>query len=186
VGYLFEPSALHEIAKRGVGLPRAEMLEAVTRGLEERYPGHIHRNDDWIYATAGGAMGQMKFLHASPTEYVIFFGTPLNTEGHSGRTSCEIHQFMLDGEMWCYEEGDLDRRVFRPGDATMVGRGVARHYSVPDHAWMLEYARGALPLMLPFALANQAFVTLDGKSVFRALSSFGKLSLRSLRKGKIL
>lgn len=50
------------------------------------YPGHILPDEDlqWIFVNAGGWMGSICVLHASLTEYVLLFGTALDTGGHSG------------------------------------------------------------------------------------------------------
>ena len=57
--------------------------------LEEKYPGHILPSKDmqWMFMNAGGWMGSMCLLHASLTEYVLFFGVALDTSGHSGTVS---------------------------------------------------------------------------------------------------
>lgn len=38
----------------------------------------------WIFMNAGGWMGSMCLMHASLTEYILFFGTAVETSGHSG------------------------------------------------------------------------------------------------------
>ena len=51
-----------------------------------RYPGHILPDEDlqWVFVNAGGWMGSMCLLHGSLSEYVLLFGTALDTAGHSG------------------------------------------------------------------------------------------------------
>lgn len=54
--------------------------------LSVRYPGHILPDEDlqWVFVNAGGWMGSMCLLHASLTEYLLLFGTAVDTGGHSG------------------------------------------------------------------------------------------------------
>ena len=58
----------------------------INKEFQEKYPGHILPEEDqqWIFMNAGGWMGSMKILHASLTEYVLLFGTAINTSGNSG------------------------------------------------------------------------------------------------------
>ena len=69
-----------------------EGFRRVHAELERQYPGHILPKNDlqWIFMNAGGWMGAMCLLHASITEYVLFFGTALDTSGHSGETFCSL------------------------------------------------------------------------------------------------
>jgi len=52
----------------------------------KQYPGHVlsPESSPWLFMNAGGWMGAMRILHASVTEYVILFGTGINTSGNSG------------------------------------------------------------------------------------------------------
>ena len=61
--------------------------------LLKKYPGHILPAGDlqWIFMNAGGWMGSMCLLHASLTEYVLFFGSALDTTGHSGIALIVVH-----------------------------------------------------------------------------------------------
>lgn len=91
--YVFTPEAMHRIAKVAIAegqvsaTDNATMLEttvqSVVRQLNEEFPGRILPNPPWIFNNAGGAMGSMLVLHCSLIEYVIVFGTPLGTEGHT-------------------------------------------------------------------------------------------------------
>jgi len=186
MGYIFDPHELHEIAKRALGQDtRDGMVRSVTEELKRRHPTHIDVDVPWLFNNAGGAMGQMKLLHCSLSEYILIFGTPIGTEGHSGRYATEVYDFMLDGEMWCYHAGELQRAVYAPGDAAYLGADRAKGYSVPSHALMLEYARGPIPTMLPFGLADTVFSTLDRRTVGSTLWHYGKLVMRELVQGKI-
>lgn len=186
MSYVFDPDALHACARLGVGLTGDAMFDAVTAAVRERWPEHVvDRPRRWIFNNAGGAMGQLTLLHASLSEYLIFFGTPIGTEGHSGRYTTEVWDFVMEGEMWCYIEGETKRASYGPGDAAYLGAGVAKGYRIPDHSWMLEYARGPIPMMLPFGLADTALSTLDVRSFGRTLREYGALTVGSLLRGKI-
>ena len=55
--------------------------------LRSQFSGHIlpTGETEWIFINCGGWMGAMYLLHASLTEYVLFFGTAIDTSGHSGK-----------------------------------------------------------------------------------------------------
>jgi C-8 sterol isomerase len=158
------------------------MFSVVTRELVARYPGLIDPQPEWIFNNAGGAMGTLAILHASVREYVIFFGTPIGTMGHTGRYSfVDDWFFMLDGEMWNCTEGQYERDVFKAGDTIHLPRRKAMAYRIPDHAWALEYARGVIPTMLGFGLADTVFSTLDYRTLYRTMRIYGRCLLRNRR-----
>jgi len=70
--------------------------------------------------------------------------------------------------------------VYRPGDRLHLPRGQVKAYRIPDHAWILEYARGPIPLMLPFGLADTLFSTLDWRTALKTLRVYGRHVVRSL------
>ena len=186
MAYIFDPSTLHDIAKTAVAAKsRDDMVRVVSSELKRRYPAHVTLDTPWIFNNAGGAMGQIKLLHCSLSEYILIFSTPIGTEGHSGRYGTEVYDFMIDGEMWTYHAGEFERTVYKPGDAAYLGPDRAKGYHVPSHAIMLEYARGAIPTMLPFGLADTVFSTLDARTVGATIYQYGKLVVRELMQGKI-
>jgi C-8 sterol isomerase len=185
MGYIFDPDVLHGIVKSSVGQPLDLMIKNIKDELSARYPGHILENDRWIFNNAGGAMGQMLVLHASITEYVIIFGSPIGTEGHSGRFYAEDFFFILEGEQWAYSESSPTREVYKPGDLHVLPKGMAQGYRMPDRCFALEYARGFIPAMLPFGLADTLFGTLDWRTLGKTLSVYGKSTIAELLQGKI-
>lgn len=186
MGYIFEPERLHEIsrvaAQKG---ERRAIIENVSQELKRHYPQHIDLNVPWLFNNAGGAMGQIKLLHCSLSEYILIFGTPSGTEGHSGRYGTEVFDFMLDGEMWCFHAGEFERTIFKAGDLAYLGADSAKGYAVPSDVLMLEYARGAIPTMLPFGLADTLFSTHDPRTIGGTIFQYAKLVTRNLLKGKI-
>ena len=183
---LFDPDVLHDIAKETLGTPTDQLYSTLARKLEVRYPGHINHKEKWLFNNAGGAMGAMALFHCSLTEYIILFGTPIGTTGHSGRYRSHVYDAMLEGEMWCYHPGSLKKTIYQPGDMAHLGPSDIKGYRVPDGAWMLEYAQGFIPQMLPFGLADTLFSTLDWRTVAGTMWQYGTLTVRELLKhGKI-
>ena len=182
---LFSPDVLHAVARGAVGLPHDKMVRRVTEELERLYPGHIESRPNWMLSLAGGVMGIMTILHGSLSEYVLIFGTPVGSEGFSGRYRIEIHDFMLAGEMWTYTESDFaERRVYRAGDAAVLPRRQAKGVRILEGAWMLEYGRGPVPTALPFALSG-AVASLELGTIARTIGVYGRLVVRELLQGKL-
>jgi C-8 sterol isomerase len=182
---VFDPEQLHAIAREHIGVPIEQLLPRLHHSLRERYGDHIAADPPWMFNNAGGAMGTMWVLHFSITEYLIVFGSPIGTEGHSGRFYADDWFCILDGEQWAYGSGDLERQVFRPGDMHHMPRGTARGYRIPDHCWALEYARGIIPTMLPFGVADVLSSTLDLRTLGRTMGTAAKSVVRELLRGKI-
>lgn len=187
MGYIFDPPVLHEVAKRAVakGGSLRDKVALIRAELAAIHPGHVRLEDEWMFNIAGGALGQMTLLHASITEYVIVFGSPIGTEGYSGRFFADDYFIILEGEQWAYGEGDEDRQVFRPGDLHHMPRGHARGYRMPDRCFALEYARGLIPTMLPFGLADSFTSTLDPQPVAKTLRLYTRAVVGELVRGKI-
>ena len=151
-------------------------------------------------------MGAMYIIHASVTEYLIIFGTPLGTEGHSGIHTADDYFHILQGEQWVFEPGDLTKTVYAPGDVNLMKRGAARQYKMHEGCWALEYARGKIalctsriikltnphayfagwiPLMLPFGYADALSSTLDYVTLYRTTVWTAREIIKNLLVGKI-
>ena len=185
MGAIFDPRVLQRIVQDTIGPPMDQLTPKLVERLAREYPGHIRPSSRWFFNNAGGAMGAMCILHASLSEYLIIFGTPIGTEGHTGRFMADDWFIILEGEQWAYDPGDFSRKVYRPGDMHHLPRGTARGYRIPEHCWALEYARGMIPQMLPFGLADTFTSTLDLRTLGRLVVDYGRSVTAELLQGTI-
>ena len=51
---IFDPDSLHEVVRTVLDLPLEERVSTLVARLSERFPGHIARDDEWIFNNAGG------------------------------------------------------------------------------------------------------------------------------------
>lgn len=187
-GFIFDQNVLQQVAQKNIELYSNDthtMITNIAADLEKEYPGHITLKEEWVFNNAGGAMGSMWILHASISEYVIIFGTPVGTEGHSGRFFADDYFIILEGEQWAYKAGELVREVYKPGEMHHLPRGDSQQYKIPEHAWALEYAQGWIPLMLPFGFFDSVFSTVDYFTIYDTLRLTGKAIISELLQGKI-
>jgi len=185
--YAFDQDTLAKIARDVLKKNHTTqgLFSELVSALDKQYPGRINVKEEWVFNNAGGAMGALYLLHGSLTEYLIIFGSPIGTEGHTGRYFADDYFIILDGEQWAFSEGQSTREVYKPGDMHHLVRGTAQAYRIPDHCWALEYARGWIPLMLPFGVADTIFSTLDVYTLGRTLWIYGKGIVGQLLSGKI-
>lgn len=128
----------------------------------------------------------MIILHASFTEYLIFFGTAIGTEGHTGHHLADDYFTILHGEEHAYFAGQTEASIYKAGDCHHLPYGMAKHYSMPaPGGYALELAQGYIPTMLLFGFADSIFSTTDPWSLYRQISYTAKSMLGNVLRGKI-
>jgi len=60
-------------------------------------------------------MGAFYLIHASITEYVLIFGTAVDTVGNSGRYWADISDTLLTGDFRQWKEGETRSTMFKAG-----------------------------------------------------------------------
>ena len=176
--YIFDPDVIHECALNSIGKSKPAMFDAFADAMESDYPGVLDRSQPWLYSIAGGAMIQMKLYYASLHEYVMIWGTPIGSEGHSGRHRVGFWDTVIDGETWYFAEGEFEKRVYKPGDRIYVGPGQACGMNFTNGVWAVEYERGPLPASLPFGLADELMSCLDFQTAAQTVSLYTNLVSR--------
>ncbi|CAL8280207.1 unnamed protein product [Merluccius merluccius] len=167
--YVFTREDVARIAKQYAGQDHDHAFSKIVVELRKRYPGHILPDEDlqWVFVNAGGWMGSMCLLHASLSEYVLLFGTALDTGGHSGRYWAEISDTIISGTFRQWKEGTTESQLYYPGDTVVHGAGEAAAVRWSSGTWMVEYGRGLIPSTLAFALGDTVFSTLDPVTLLR-------------------
>lgn len=149
--YVLDPPFLHELARDAIAASpdNAEgMIQHILTNLTATFPQPSNQialntnSSEWVFNNAGGAMGAMYIIHASITEYLIIFGTPLGTEGHTGLHTADDYFHILIGEQWAFKPGALEMERYKAGDVHLLPRGTAKQYKMHEGCFAMEYARG--------------------------------------------
>ncbi|KAG8163629.1 hypothetical protein KVR01_006926 [Diaporthe batatas] len=189
--YIFDKDHLHDLSKRAIAAHGNDTRSVVSYIVSELHgqpalANHVSLDEEWIFNNAGGAMGAMYIIHASVTEYLIIFGTPIGTEGHTGRHTADDYFHILFGTQLAYTPGSYEPEVYPQGSVHHLRRGSVKQYKMPDGGcFALEYARGWIPPMLFFGFADGLSSTLDLPTLWRTTWVTGKQMVANLALGKI-
>jgi C-8 sterol isomerase len=177
---VFDPDIVHKCSMECLGLPKPQMFDVFAKALAVHYPNVLDFKQPWIYSIAGGAMIEMKLYYASSTEYIMIWGTPIGSEGHSGRHFTGFWDTVIEGEYLIYGEGQFEKKVCKPGDHVYVGPGQARAMNWPNGVWAVEYARGFLPLSMPFGVTEELLICWDPLTAAQTFSLYTDLMFQNL------
>ena len=156
--YIFEPTDLQRIVKMHLDAPLGERFDRIAETLHAVYGEHVHRQPEWIWSNAGGIMCSMNVLHTSPKEYLLFCGTAVGTEGHSGRHRAEIFDVVINGELQTFKPDQFEAAILSSGDMAYLPRRTTNGSHLGKECWLLEYARGNIASLFPFALGTRSSV----------------------------
>jgi C-8 sterol isomerase len=185
--YIFDPAQMHELALAAVdahGNDTTAVVKHIVDDLNAKHKTHVNLDEEWIFNNAGGAMGAMWILHASITEYLIIFGTAVGTEGHTGRHTADDYFHIIRGTQVAYTPGSYEPEVYSQGSVHHLKRGTVKQYKMDDTCFALEYARGWIPPMLFFGLADGLSSTLDFPTLWRTAWVTGREMVGNLLVGK--
>ncbi|XP_074994572.1 sigma non-opioid intracellular receptor 1 isoform X2 [Calonectris borealis] len=120
--YEFTPAEIAQLARHHAGLDHELAFSKIIVELRKKHPGHILPDEDlqWVFVNAGGWMGSMCLLHASLTEYVLLFGTAVDTGGHSGRYWADISDTVISGTFRQWREGTTRSEIYYPGNGALL------------------------------------------------------------------
>jgi len=165
--YTFDPEVLQSIAygcvDRGVDSIK-EAKECMLTQLRHHYNPSLIGKDYWnppIFNQAGGSRTSIHILHASLTEYVLFWHSAIETKGFSGRHFAEFYDWVVFGKMDQWNEFELDYKSFGPRELVFHPKGHATFFRLHDGLFTLEYSRGIIPSLLPFGLVELLVCNLD-------------------------
>lgn len=179
--YIFEPDDLQRVVQMHVDVPLAERFDRITQTLHDVYGDHVHPGQKWIWSNAGGIMCSMSVLHVTPWEYLLFCGTALGSSGHSGRHRAELWDIVVHGELQTFKPDQFTPVTLREGDCSHLPRGATNASSLGPECWLMEYARGNVPSMFPFALGDTVFSTQDLTDMRNMMACSAKLMLEEAK-----
>lgn len=172
---VIDPEDIHQISLLGMGLPPEEGIARIHEALMAKYPGLIKENLDWTFNFTGATMAQMTLLYASTSEYILIFGTPVGSDGFSGRyPGMTVWDCMFAGEMWTFTEGQYEKRVYLPGECAILEKNQGKGYRMFEGTWMLEYTRGNIPAALPTGVFAPTQLTLDWQNAWRTMKNYAE------------
>lgn len=190
--FIFDHVKLQSIVKDSINslsidASASQIMESVHSKLQEEYPGFIAdlNPDDWMFNNAGNAMGTMIILHASLTEYLIFFGSAVGTEGHTGTHFANDYFTILYGEELASLPNASKPERYLPGDQHLLPYGVRKQYRMPEGTFALELAQGYIPTMLPFGMIEVLTSTLDLATLWKTTKLTAIQIVGNLLKGKL-
>lgn len=188
--YIFDPVHLQGIGKEVLaenpGANSTVIIEQVHQKLKLEYGESINdlADKDWVFNNHGNAMGTMIILHASITEYLIFYGTATGTEGHTGTHFADDYFLILSGAEYAAPPHAKTPEVYKPGDSHHLPIGQNKQYAMDSDSWALELAQGWIPTMLPFGFLDTFSSTMDVWNLSKTVKISAIDMTKNLFKGK--
>ena len=173
--YRFSAENVIKIGQKYSGKGIEQAFQKVASELQERYRGHIlpPKYREWVMLKNSGMTLSIAVLHASITEYIALTGSALDTQGYLGRHWLNTTLIVLSGSVKYWEEGSIEAIEYHPGDSFTFYSGTTGCLAWEANTWIIEYARGFLPLSLPVVVSDQLFTSFDVLGILKVFRAFG-------------